>query len=229
MSAKVTFQAKPRTVTGKKVSSLRRAGSVPANISGQVEKAVPIMVEATAFTHLYHKVGDTGLVYLTVEGEKQDRPVLVSEVQIDPLSERVVHVVFRQVNLNEKVTAEVPVVVIGETPAKNAVVVTVHDAVSVKAFPQDLPEKFEIDLSKLTAVGQMVTFEQLPYDHSKVELDVPVDQLSTPIVMVQEVKEEIEEPTPVAATAETPTGDAAATAPAPDAKAAPDVAKTEKK
>jgi large subunit ribosomal protein L25 len=198
MPQKITFAAHPRTVLGKKSKVFRNQKQIPANISGDVEASIPVVVDNLEFKRLYHKVGDTGLFYIKVEGEKTDRPVLVNEIQSDPLSGQLLHVVFRQVNLSEKVTAEVPVETIGEFEIKDALVVTVHSEIEVEALPQDLPEKFIIDVSKFTEVGQQVTFLDLEYDKSKVELKVEADQLDTPVVMVQAVKEEVEEE-PVAA------------------------------
>jgi len=207
MAQKITFLSQPRTLSGKKVGQLRRVGLIPANISGDLEKTVSVTVEAKKFAKIYEKVGDTSLFYLTVEGETADRPVLVNEVQLDPVTSKVLHVVFRQVNLTETITAEVSVEVINEVELKNVILATLHNTIEVEALPQDLPEKFEIDVSTLTAAGQMITFRQLNYDKSKVKLMIDEAQLDDPVVMIQEVKEEVEVVEPVvnaAATAETP-------------------------
>lgn len=192
MAQKITFKTEPRTLTGKKVSKLRREGLIPGNISGNLDKTIPVSVEARSFAKIYEQVGDTGLFYLTVNGEKTERPVLVDDVQIDPISAEVVHVVFRQVNLSEKITAEVPVELVGEVEIKDALVVLLHDIVEVEALPQDFPEKFEIDVTKFTQVGDMVAYKDLQFDKSKVSLTIDEEQLDEPVVMVQEVKEEVE-------------------------------------
>jgi large subunit ribosomal protein L25 len=223
MAQKITFKTQPRTLTGKKVGALRRAGLVPGNISGDLEKTVPVSVDARSFAKMYEQVGDTGLFYITVEGEKADRPVLVDDVQLDPISAEVIHVVFRQVNLTEKISAEVPVELMGDVEIKDALVVLLHDVVEVEALPQDLPEKFEIDVTKFTKVGDMVAYKDLDFDRSKVTLTIDEDQLDEPVAMVQEIKEEVE---PVeAAPAEGAEGEAPAAA--TDAAAAPEEKKAE--
>jgi large subunit ribosomal protein L25 len=216
MPEKTLFVAQPRTLIGKKSNQLRRQKLIPANINGDVDQPIPVAVDRVAFTKLYAKVGDTGLVYIKVEGENKERPVLVSELQRDPLSDEVVHVVLRQVNLSEKVEAEVPVETIGELQVKNALVVKVHDAIDVEALPGDFPDKFEIDISQFTQFGQMVTFNQLSYDKSKVKLMIEDEELDTPVVLVQEIKEQVEE-APVAPVE----GAAAEAAPAEGGSAAP--------
>lgn len=193
MPQKITFSAQPRTILGKKSKHFRDQKQIPANISGDLKASIPVAVDTVDFQHLYHRVGDTGLFYLKVEGETIERPVLVDDVQNDPLSGQLLHVVFRQVNLSEKVEAEVPVEIVGEFAVREALVVTVHPEITVEALPQDLPEKFVIDVSKFTEVGQVITFNQLEYDKSKVHLQVEEDQLDTPVIMVQAIKEEVEE------------------------------------
>lgn len=199
MPEKISFSAIPRTLIGKKSHQLRAQNLIPANISGDLEKSLPISLDKAAFNKLYAKVGDTGLIYLKIEGEKAARPVLINEVQVDPILANVLHVAFRQVDLTEKVSAEVPVELVGELQVKDALVVTVHDAIEVSALPADLPEKFEIDISLFTEFGQSVTFAQLSYDKSKVELEIEEEELDTPVVLVQELKEQVEEEPVVAA------------------------------
>jgi large subunit ribosomal protein L25 len=215
MPEKILFVAQPRTLIGKKSNQLRRQKLIPANINGDVDQPIPVAVDQVGFIKLYEKVGDTGLVYIQVAGENKDRPVLVSELQRDPLSGNIVHVVLRQVDLSEKVEAEVPVETVGELQVKNALVVKVHDAITVEALPQDLPEKFEIDISQFTEFGQMVTFNQLSYDKSKVKLMIEEEEHETPVVLVQEIKEQVEEVAPAAP------AEAAAGAPAEGGATAP--------
>lgn len=201
MAQKIKFQTQRRDLAGKKVGQLRRQGLIPGNINGDLEKTISVVVDQRKFEQLYEEVGDTGLFYVTVGEEKTERPVLITDVQLDPISATPLHVVFRQVDLTEKITAEVPVELIGEVEIKDAIVATLHDVVEVEALPQDLPEKFEIDISKFTQIGDMVTYKDLEFDRSKVSLTIDEEQLDEPVVMVQEVKEEVE-PEPAAETVE---------------------------
>jgi ribosomal protein bL25 (Ctc-form) len=198
MSNKITFSATLRTQLGKKVSQLRKKRLVPANVMHAKDESVAIAVSETGLVSLLGHVSDSSLIYLNVEGEKTARPVMVDEVQLDGIRATPLHVVFRQVSLKEKVKAEVPVVLVGESAVPDSVVVTVHDVVEVEALPTDLPEKFEIDVSTLTEVGQMITFSDLSYNKNEVTLMISEEELSTPVVMLQAHKEEvIEESTEV--------------------------------
>lgn len=188
---RVTFTAEPRTLLGKKTKTLRKQGFIPANVSGDLDQPLSVVISTLAFERLYAEVGDTGLIYLNVAGT--DHPVLIDDVQIDSLDEKPLHVVFKQVNLREKIEAEVPVELVGESTIPNTVVVLVHDEITVEALPADLPDKFEIDVTTLTEVGQQVTFAQLSYDKSKVTLMIEADQVDEPVVILQEHVEQVEE------------------------------------
>ena len=173
---KTTLEAKVRKITGRKVKTLRKEGLIPANIYGKKVKSQAIQVMALDFKKAYEEAGETGLISLKVQGEKgkaEDRAVLVSNVQIDPLSDAAVHVDFRQVDLKEKVTASVPVELVGESPAEKGslgTVVQYIDEIEVEALPTDLPEKFEVDASGLVEVDQAVFVSDLKYDKAKVEI-----------------------------------------------------------
>lgn len=219
MTQTTTLTVTPRTLVGKKVRALRSQKIVPANISTPDGKSVAIQLPQNVFVRTHAAVGDTGLVYLTVDGEQEARPVLIEDVQLHSLKDVVLHVVFKQVNLKEKIEAEIPVRTIGENKIPNTVVITVQDSIMVEALPTDFPESFEVDISGLTEIGQMITIKDLPFDRSKITLKVSEEELDTPVVMLQEVKEEPVEEVPVAEPAE---GEAAAPTEAAPAEPAAD-------
>jgi len=190
--SKTTFKvsAKDKKESNKQ---LRKDGILPANVYGAGEKSRMIKVQLKNFIKLHEEVGETGLVYLKIDDEKKEHPVLVDEVQLDGITDNPIHVTFKQVDLKEKITAEIPIELVGEFDLKEAVLVTVRDTIEVEALPTDLPEKFEIKIEELTEIGQAIHLKDLKYDHSKVELVVGEEGLDAPVVLVQEVKEEVEE------------------------------------
>lgn len=203
-----TFIAQPRELKGKAVRRLRAQNLIPANVYGDTDSSVAITVEQTPFIKLYDQVGDTGLVYLKVEGEKTARPVLVDDIEHDALTGLIKHVVFRQVSLKEKVTAEVPIEIVGEIDVTDASLTVVRDSIEVEALPTELPEKIVIDVSGLTEVGQMIQVGQLEVDTTKVTI-VDLETLAeSPVVLVQAQQAEQVEPT-AAETEETSEAEAA--------------------
>lgn len=199
-----SFAVAPRTVFGKKVGRLRREKLLPGHVFLAGNPSATIQCNTITFEKLYEDVGETGLIYLTIEGEAKPRPVLIDEVQVDPVSGATLHVAFKQVDLSQEIEADVPVETIGEFNVFEAVMVVVKDAIGVKALPANFPEKFAVDVSTLKAVGDMITLKDLQYDKSLVEImGVETDEdWDQPIVLVQEQKAEEPEEEPVEAEAE---------------------------
>lgn len=186
-----TLNAEARVVTGRKVKKLRAGGSLPANIYGNKVKSQSVSVSTKDFLKTYQEAGETGLVEVTLGKEK--RPVLIHNVQFHPVSGEPLHVDLLQVDLKEKVTAQVPVETVGESPAEKqggATVVMYLKEVEVESLPGDLPEKFEIDLSALSEVGMQVAVKDLKYDRSKIKVTQEEDQIVVK-VEAQKVEEEV--------------------------------------
>lgn len=200
MTDKHTFDVQERNTLGKKVKQLRKQGLGVGSISTPNGKAKSVQFDQKKFNKMLEKAGESSLLYLSVGEEKKQRPVLVDEIQAEPVTGEMIHVTFRQVSLKDKVTAEIPVEFIGETDVADTTLVVVRDMVEVEALPTDLPEKIEVDISVLTEAGQSISVADLNVDTEKVTIVVGEDQEAEnmPVVMLQEVQEEVEEPEEIA-------------------------------
>ncbi len=188
---KVTLKAEKRNVFGRKVGRLRKLGVIPASVYGKKIESESIQINLADFEKAFKETGETGVLELRVNGSK--KPVLIHHIQHDPITEGVLHIDFLQVNLKEKVSAEIPIDLIGESPVEKqglGTVVKYMDEVEVEALPTDLPEKFEIDVGSLTEVDQAVYLKDLKYDKGKVEIKEDLEKI---IIKVEAVKEEKEE------------------------------------
>jgi len=225
---KITLAVEPRTITGKKVKQLRKQGVIPANIFGGKIKSAAIQVKKTVFAPIWQHAGETQIVYLQLGDEKEARPTLISNVQHNPVSDEVIHVDFRQVDLKEKISANIPVEVIGESPAVKdfqAAIITSLSEIEVEALPTDLPEKIEVDISLLKNIGDVIKVADLKIDRTKVE--VKDDPETVVVSAAAQQAEEVIAPPPApegevveAAPAEAPTEGEAKTAekPVPEPK-----------
>lgn len=186
--------ATERKVFGRKVGKLRKEGQIPANVFGKDVKSYAISVPVETFQKVFEEAGETGIIDLTVGGKTN--PVLVSNTQIHPVEGDIIHVDFRQIDLTKKITATVPVEIIGESPAEKSglgTVVQQTTELDVEALPADLPEKFEVDVTVLAEVDATIHVSDLKYDKSKVEIDAEADQI---IAKVEPPTEEEVIPTP---------------------------------
>jgi large subunit ribosomal protein L25 len=191
---KITLKAEKRETLGRKVKSLRRDGILPGNIYGKKQKSLAIQVELKEFQKVFEDAGETGLLDLKV-GNKSV-PVLIDNVQEDPVTNRFLHVDFRQVNLKEKITAEVPIEIVGESPAEKqglGTLVQHIDEVEVEALPTDFPDKFDLDVSKLEDVDMALFVKDLVYDKKKVKIESDLEEI---VVKVEPLREEEPEELP---------------------------------
>lgn len=219
MTDKHTFDVQERNTLGKKVKQLRKQGLGVGSISTPNGKAKSVQFDQKKFNKMLEKAGESSLLYLSVGEEKKQRPVLVDEIQAEPVTGEMIHVTFRQVSLKDKVTAEIPVEFIGETDVADTTLVVVRDMVEVEALPTDLPEKIEVDISVLTEAGQSISVADLNVDTEKVTIVVGEDQEAEnmPVVMLQEVQEEVEEPEETAEGEEAAEGETSSEASSEDA------------
>ncbi|MEP7166937.1 MAG: 50S ribosomal protein L25 [Candidatus Woesebacteria bacterium] len=219
-----SLAATKRDLLGRKVKHLRTNGEVPGNVYAKHQDSNAITLNQKEFGKLYSEAGESTLVDLVIQGEEKSRPVLIREVQRHPVTGLVVHIDFQQVDLTEKVTAAIPVEVIGESEAVKAggVLVVAHNEIEVEALPTDLPENFEVDISKLMAIGDTITIADLAFDKSKISIELEDEEvLVTVQAQEEEVVEEVVEPVEVeltkqGATKEIPEGEEGAPAPVAD-------------
>lgn len=159
---KISLKAAKREIVGRKVKKLRREHKVPANVFGKNIKSMAITLGHDEFKKVYDEAGETGLVDLAVDSKIH--PVLIKNLQLHPVSGNILHVDFYEVDLKEKVSANVPLKLAGESPAvsgKLGVLLELAGEVEVEALPTDLPEFIEVNLVSLNNVGDTIKVSDL--------------------------------------------------------------------
>lgn len=193
-----SLKAQERTVLGKKVKHLRKAGIIPAHIFGNTKDVEHVQINLKEFTQVIHKAGETGLIDLKI-GEEKIRPVLIRETDFDPRTGGLTHVGFYQVNLKEKVTVAVPVVLVGEGPESvkmgEHVVLQNISEVEVEALPTDLIENIEVNINVLKNVDDAITVDQLSYDRSTITILTNPEEVVVKLApaVTEEMQELLEE------------------------------------
>ncbi|MHB1576154.1 MAG: 50S ribosomal protein L25 [Candidatus Dormibacteria bacterium] len=200
------LEASRRSTTGRHVNQLRREGLVPGVVYGH--KVAPIMVEVPAkeLAKTVHMVGKSHLLQLKVAGERRQRPVLIKELQLNPRSSAAVHVDFFQVNLEEKLTVQVQVVLAGESPAVKFNVgelLHVVHSLEVSCLPDAIPGEISVDISGLAEVDDAVRLSDIALPDG-VELNAAIDPAEI-LVKIAQARVAAEEPVAeVAASPEEP-------------------------
>ncbi|GAC1331843.1 MAG: hypothetical protein NVSMB17_10250 [Candidatus Dormibacteria bacterium] len=90
--------------------------------------------------------------------------MLVREVQYSPRTTQAIHIDFYQVNLKEKITADVPIVVVGESPAvhrRDGELAQNLHSLKLNCLPADIPEHIEVDVSGMENVDDAIRISEL--------------------------------------------------------------------
>ncbi len=159
---KVVLIATKRSVLGKKVRALRRAGKLPAVLYGYNIEPTPIMLDAHQTWLTLSGLTSSSLVTVDLEG--QEYLALVRDEQRECIHNHLIHLDFQAVSLTEKIRTKVGIEITGTAPAVqefNAIIVEGLSEIEVESLPQNLPERFVVDISKLAAIGDSIHVRDL--------------------------------------------------------------------
>ncbi len=168
MADTLTITLDPRTLTGKKVKNLRKAGIIPVHLYGQGVESQSLQCEART---LYRILADAGMntpISVSIPGQEEQRLTFIREIQWHPVKGELLHVDFLNVDVANEITTTVPITLIGDAPAVHIVpdssVVQLLREVEVRALPLDVPSEIEADIGLIREAGDVVRLAdiQLP-------------------------------------------------------------------
>ncbi|MCK9467056.1 MAG: 50S ribosomal protein L25 [Candidatus Absconditabacterales bacterium] len=154
-----------RNIIGKNVKKLRREDKVPAVVySKHLEKPISILCDRNEFVKLYRQTGYSTPITLT--GEGVDELVLIQDIQLDPVRDRVIHIDFLGIKKGVKVSAEVAIVISGEemspiVKSGDANFELLKDYLMVNALPKDLVKEIVVDVSAITDLDTVIFVKDL--------------------------------------------------------------------
>lgn len=153
-----------RDILGKRVRFLRRQGITPAHLFGHGIESMALQGDTAKIEKLLAQAGKAKLINLKLDKEKKPRLVLLREFQRGPIRGELLHIDFFQVKSKEKITVEVPIVLLGEAPALDTTGNTLMqelDALTVECLPAKIPAEIELDISSLTEPEQLIRVKDI--------------------------------------------------------------------
>jgi large subunit ribosomal protein L25 len=151
--AKVSVEVRSQVGKGG-AHKVRAAGKVPGVLYGQESAPVSVAFEEKALlTSLdKEKRRNTVLTLAVADGGKtQEVTAMVREAQIDPISQRLIHVDFLRVDVDAEVRVTVPLSLVGKavgTTNGGQLHQSLH-SILIAAKPAAIPTKIEADVSAL--------------------------------------------------------------------------------
>ncbi len=186
------MKATPREISEKK----EKGNYIPAILYGPKIKNLPLVVLDKEFMKIFKQAGESTLINLEVEGQKNKFLVLIHDFQSDALSHQITHIDFYQPDLEKKVIAHLPLIIEGESPAvKNlgATIVQNINEVEVRALPLNLPRDIKINIAGLNAFEDVIRVEDLIIPEGVEVLKDPQGILIT-VSPPQKVEEDLAKP-----------------------------------
>jgi large subunit ribosomal protein L25 len=192
VSTRPVVSAQPREVVGKKVSSLRREGILPAVVYGAGHESQSIQLDARAFDELMRHTTRNTLVDLRV-GKHRALPVLLQHIHEHPVRRVPMHVDFMVVSLTEAITVDVPINYMGDSSAADKLggtLLHLREHVQISALAADLPQALDLDISSLDNFDDVLHVRDLVVPAGVTVLtdaDEPLARVQPPRVEEEEV------------------------------------------
>jgi large subunit ribosomal protein L25 len=159
----ITIKIEKRTVTGKQVKQLRRQGILPGVVYGHKIDSYPVQMDRHSTALLMRTITPTTLVTLDLNGKKTK--VIVRERNYDVVTGDLLHLDFLAISMTEKLRAFVAIELVGEAPVLDAVpgsiINHVLNEIEIEALPADMPERIEVDISKLETAEDLINVADL--------------------------------------------------------------------
>lgn len=191
---KLQLQATKRELTDSP-AKVRKTGNVPAELYGHNTANIHLNILENEFERVFRKAGESTIIELLTE-DGQKHSVLIHDVQRHYLTGATLHVDFYQVNLTEKLKADVALEFIGESKAvkeQGGTLVKVLDTIEIECLPTDLPHNLPVDISALKTFEDVITVSQVVLP-SGVVLVTPGDELVIKVQPPREVEAELSAP-----------------------------------
>ena len=173
-----------------KLNKLRQDGKVPGVVYGQnIKQASPIAVDERELQALLKSNPNAVLEIEVPTAGKQ--PVMITDIQRDSLSRKLLHIDLHQIDMNSEVTTSVRIEVSGEAAGvkEGGIMQTVLHELEITCLPNSIPESLSIDVSELQ-VGESLAVSEVKLPKG-VSTSVDPEMIIVSILAPQ--KEELDE------------------------------------
>ena len=158
-----SLKLEKRELTGKKLKTLRESGMIPSVVYGEGEPKMGAS-EYVATEKVLDGAGYHSPIDLDLAGKKQ--LAIVKDIQIDPVSRKIVNIEFQAIKADSVVEATTPIVIVNfeasdASKIYHFAMTQAMEEIDVKAKPADLPKELTIDASALSSVDDKLTIANI--------------------------------------------------------------------
>lgn len=165
MKAAVTFEASTRESTGKGASrALRREGKIPAIVYGNNKDNLSVALDANQLTHQYYHGGFMSKI-VEIKTGKASIFALPKDIQLHPVTDRIEHADFYQVDEKSKIHVMVPVHFTNQDRSiglkRGGVLNVVRHEIELVCNVNNIPKEISIDLLQVD-IGHSIHISHVP-------------------------------------------------------------------
>jgi large subunit ribosomal protein L25 len=175
-------------------NSLRNQHKIPGVLYGREHQNMLVEFSEMDLNNVVRENGEHALVNLDINGSRVK--AMIKEVQRDPIKRNLIHIDMKYVKDDEKVHADIPVVIKGEEVirSKGGIIQKQLGNVSIEASPEKLPKFVVADVSRLK-IGDKFTVSDMELSS---DISVATDMNSivaiiSPLKDNEEVSHDIDE------------------------------------
>jgi large subunit ribosomal protein L25 len=211
--AEITLNAEVRKLVGKRARTLRKEGRIPGVFYIHGEENITITVPEAALRPLIY-TSEAHVINLKLDNGLE-RDCILRDIQFDPITDRPIHFDLQGVKAEEKLTLEIPVILVG-TPKgvkDGGTMQRVLHRLKVECLPRYIPEHVEINVESL-GINESIHVKDIAIENvtvlenenstvvavvpptvlkEEVPTAAPVEEITEPEVIGKGKKEEEEE------------------------------------
>ena len=203
----ITLDANVRDQAGKGAArKMRHQGQIPGVLYGPRIDPIALSVNEHDFNRILFKTKGEQVIFTInlggngSETDSEEKLALIKEMQRHPVNDRIRHIDFYAVSVEEKIKIEVPVTPVGKAKGvevSDGVLELIQRTVTISCLPLAIPKEIELDVSDLD-IGDALHVEDLTPPEGVEFIDPPDTTLLTvvgaaaPAVEEEEIEEEEE-------------------------------------
>ncbi len=192
------LSAEIREGVGKeRARKLRAKGLIPAIFYSPRSQSIPLVIDSKEFVKtLQTEAGENVLIDLNIrKGDQAERRVvMVKEIQIDPLQRTTLHTDFYEVVMDEMVTVEVPIHLVGKPEGikVGGILEQIRREIQIQCLPGNIPKRIDVDVSSLK-IGDSIHVQDIQVEEAKILFDTnfTIATVVPPVVEEKKVVEEV--------------------------------------
>ncbi len=187
-------QVELRQKTGKGAArSLRRKGKIPAVVYGKTIDPQPLTVDLEGIQNKLNSNAIFNLKIIDKDENQREEIAMVKDYQKDVIKGKIIHVDFQKISMDEKISIEVPIKLIGDAKGvqEGGVLQQLMREVAIEVLPENIPDELELDISELD-VGDSLQVGDLDVGEDIDLVDSPEEVIVTVVTPSEEIEEEEE-------------------------------------